>query len=514
MGNNTGKSDSVPVTEDPVTMPALISEPKENGMPLTSANMTNTGEIHNYTCNCCCWFGRRKNTSNHKKRKTHEPGTPIENEEKKECCLKKICKNIALCCMETSNTVDSDMEDPFSVPAVISEPKNERSEDFICNCNICCCICSCECFSNWKLCSNWKCCISRETDEPGNPIENKERKKEKYRLLLQICMAKLVKQVVKKSGKVISCEEVEAIYKRLTNKIWAEIKDQVDEISLHNFKILHKMIFKTLSKKWESTEIVLLFMQLNLSGVNNIIVKTFIEESAKLSKRSSRKRQFFSSVGRLFCPCLCCMQNSNIVDSDMVETISVSAVISEPKENAMPLTSVNVTNTEEEIHNHTCNCCIDRKNILIQNHKKTQTDEPRSPTDKKENRNEYRSLLEMCMEELVKQVVKKSGKVISWGEVEAIYKRLTNKIWAEIDDKFDEILLMKPYKLYKRIFKALCKKWNSAERVLQMMELNLPLNDNIIAVTFIEEAVKLPKKPSRIRRFFSSVGRLFRRTSR
>lgn len=50
------------------------------------------------------------------------------------------------------------------------------------------------------------------------------------------------------------------------------------------------------------------------------------------------------------------------------------------------------------------------------------------------------------MEELVKRVVKKSVAVISQEEVVAIYTRLTNKLWAEIDDQFDEILLMKAIK--------------------------------------------------------------------
>ncbi|CAI5639177.1 unnamed protein product [Oreochromis niloticus] len=370
----------------------------------------------------------------------------------------------------------------------------------------CCNYYNCTCACNISI-------ITTDTNEHKQRNTHEHRKIEKnntkYRFWLQMCMEKLVKRVVIKSGKVISGEEIEAIYKRLTNKIWAEVEDKFDEIPLNNIQKLHKMIFKALCKKWKSAEVVLIFMQLNHSAVDNIIGQVFIEEAVRLSKGPSCICRVFSFVGRLFCPCLCCIQPSNTVD--MEAEISVPAFISEPKENVM---AGNVTNTEQKSLTCTCKACIDRKNILIRNQKRTETDEPGTPIEKKDNREIYRFGLEICMEALVKRVVKKSGKVISGEEVEAIYKRLTNKIWAEIEDRFDEILLMESNSLCNMIFKSLCKKWKNAETVLLMMKLNLPFVDNKIVLSFIEEAAKLPKKPSRISQFFSSVGRLFCCSSR
>lgn len=123
--------------------------------------------------------------------------------------------------------------------------------------------------------------------------------------------------------------------------------------------------------------------------------------------------------------------------------------------------------------------------------------------DKKDKRHNYKLLLLLCMEDQVKQVIIKSGKVI-WREgVEAISKRLANKIWVDIKDQFDEIplnqfkTLERMHELHEIFFTFLLKKWNSAETVLLMMELNLPLIDNIITLTFIEEAAKLKKRAQR-----------------
>lgn len=123
--------------------------------------------------------------------------------------------------------------------------------------------------------------------------------------------------------------------------------------------------------------------------------------------------------------------------------------------------------------------------------------------DKKDKIHNYKLLLLLCMEDQVKQVIIKSGKVI-WREgVKAISKRLANKIWVDIKDQFDEIplnqfkTLERMHELHEIFFKFLLKKWNIAETVLLMMELNLPLIDNIIALTLIEEAAKLKKRVQR-----------------
>ncbi|XP_039456037.1 uncharacterized protein LOC120433603 [Oreochromis aureus] len=321
--------------------------------------------------------------------------------------------------------------------------------------------------------------------DPGIPIDKKESSRND-RFRLEKCMAVLVKRLVRKSGGVISLEEVKAICKRLTSKIWAEMEDQLHVNLLIESDRLPEMIFNGLCKKWQSAEIVLLMMKLNLPLIDNIIVVTLIEEAAKLTKREQRSaysKTIAANTGR-----------------------SDSAFISEPKENVMP---GNVTNTEEKSHNHTCNACIDRKNISIQNQKTTETEETGTPIEEKKQREKKRLYLEMGMQFLVRRLVRKSGEVISLQEVKAISMRLTSKIWAEMEDQLHVNLLIQSHRPLKMICNALCKKWQSAETVLLMMKLNLPLIDNIIFVTLIEEAAKLSKRPSRISRFFSFVGRLF-----
>ncbi|CAI5674941.1 unnamed protein product [Oreochromis niloticus] len=67
---------------------------------------------------------------------------------------------------------------------------------------------------------------------------------EKYRFSLEICLEQLVEKFVKKSGIVISPERIFAIYNRLTNKIWAEIRGDIDKIPLKKLKNFHKPVVK------------------------------------------------------------------------------------------------------------------------------------------------------------------------------------------------------------------------------------------------------------------------------
>lgn len=129
--------------------------------------------------------------------------------------------------------------------------------------------------------------------------------------------------------------------------------------------------------------------------------------------------------------------------------------------------------------------------------------------DEEENRNVHRIWFEICMEKLVKWVVRKSGEIISGEKIETIYKKLTNTIWAKVKDKCEEIPLKNIQKCHKMIFKAFCKEFEDAESVLQALDLNQPIVDHMITQVFIEEAAKLSKRPCCISRFFSFVGRLF-----
>ncbi|CAI5694082.1 unnamed protein product [Oreochromis niloticus] len=124
--------------------------------------------------------------------------------------------------------------------------------------------------------------------------------KEKYRFFVETCMKELVNRVVKKSGKVISLERVWAIYNRLSKKIWATIRDEIDKIPLRKFKNFHKVIFKALCGEWKEPEVVLQYMELNDPTVDDAIVRIFTEEANKLLKKPSRICSFFSSIGRCF----------------------------------------------------------------------------------------------------------------------------------------------------------------------------------------------------------------------
>lgn len=119
-----------------------------------------------------------------------------------------------------------------------------------------------------------------------------------------------MEQFVKKLGIIISPERVLAIYNRLTNKIWAEIRDDIDKIPLKKLKNFHKVMFKALCKKWKDPEFILQIMELNNPTFDDKIVNTFMEEAAKLSKKPGCIRRFFSFIGRLFC----CTRRQNKVD--------------------------------------------------------------------------------------------------------------------------------------------------------------------------------------------------------
>ncbi|CAI5636427.1 unnamed protein product [Oreochromis niloticus] len=110
--------------------------------------------------------------------------------------------------------------------------------------------------------------------------------------------------------------------------------------------------------------------------------------------------------------------------------------------------------------------------------------------------------VENCVEELLLEVVKHAGVVISTKRSEAISTRLTVKVWAELRAEYDKIPLKKFKKLSKRIFKSLCKKWTSAAVILTSLNLNHPKRDDDIVETFKR---KVSKEPSYISRFFSSV---------
>lgn len=159
------------------------------------------------------------------------------------------------------------------------------------------------------------------TDKPRTPIDEKDcdstqstsktsEDEEKYRFSVEICLEELVEQFVKKSGKVMSPESVSAIYNRLTNKIWAEIRGDIDKIPLKKLKNFHKVIFKALCKRWKDPELILEIMESDIPRFDDKIVDIFIEEAAKLSKKPGCIRRFFSFIGRLFC----CTRRQNKVD--------------------------------------------------------------------------------------------------------------------------------------------------------------------------------------------------------
>ncbi|CAI5674938.1 unnamed protein product [Oreochromis niloticus] len=149
----------------------------------------------------------------------------------------------------------------------------------------------------------------KNCDSTQSACEHSEDE-EKYRFSLEICLEQLVEKFVKKSGIVISPERIFAIYNRLTNKIWAEIRGDIDKIPLKKLKNFHKVIFKALCKRWKDPELILEIMESDIPRFDDKIVDIFIEEAAKLSKKPGCIRRFFSFIGRLFC----CTRRQNKVD--------------------------------------------------------------------------------------------------------------------------------------------------------------------------------------------------------
>ncbi|CAI5667497.1 unnamed protein product [Oreochromis niloticus] len=123
----------------------------------------------------------------------------------------------------------------------------------------------------------------------------------------------------------------------------------------------------------------------------------------------------------------------------------------------------------------------------------------------------YRFLVENCLEELVMRLAKKSGQVISRNIVFAIANRLTTQICAEITDEFYNIPIAKFQNFHKVIYKALCKRWKNPKNILEFMASDCPEHNITIVNIFMDKAAKLSTKPSRIRRFFAFVGRMFTR---
>lgn len=185
--------------------------------------------------------------------------------------------------------------------------------------------------------------------DPGILIDEEENRNV-HRIWFEICMEKLVKWVVRKSGEIISGEKIETIYKKLTNRIWAKVKDKCEEIPLKNIQKCHKMIFKAFCKEFEDAESVLQALDLNQPIVDHMIAQVFIEEAAKLSKRPCCISRFFSFVGRLFRSFLCCMQSSNTDDCDVGEQTIVFQSLIVPE---------NKPENEKRNSSHAtlCSCC-------------------------------------------------------------------------------------------------------------------------------------------------------------
>lgn len=119
-----------------------------------------------------------------------------------------------------------------------------------------------------------------------------------------------------------------------------------------------------------------------------------------------------------------------------------------------------------------------------------------------QQKEKYRFLVKICVYELVLQVVKKSGNVISEELLLAISNRLTAKIWDAITYDFYKMPLAKFKNFNKAIFKALCKR-SPARSILENMRLD-PGLDEVVKI-FIDEAAK----KSKVRRFFAFIWKMF-----
>ncbi|CAI5636802.1 unnamed protein product [Oreochromis niloticus] len=96
----------------------------------------------------------------------------------------------------------------------------------------------------------------------------------------------------------------------------------------------------------------------------------------------------------------------------------------------------------------------------------------------------HRFSVENCVKELLLEVVKHAGVVISTKSSDAISTRLTVKVWAELRAEYNKIPLEKFKKLSKQIFKSLCKRWTHAVVILTSLYLNHPKHYEDIVETF------------------------------
>ncbi|XP_019218455.1 uncharacterized protein DDB_G0290685-like [Oreochromis niloticus] len=274
------------------------AEEYEKDCDCTQSTSENSEDKEKHEKDCDCTQSTSENSEDKEKHEkdcdcTQSTSENSEDKEKheKDCdCTQSTSEN-----SENAEEYEKDCDCTQST-SENSEDKEKHEKD-------------CDCTQSTSENSEDKEKHEKDCDCTQSTSENSEDK-EKYRFSLEICLEKLVEQIVKKLGIVISPERVLAIYNRLTNKIWAEIRDDIDKIPLKKFNNFHKVMYKALCKKWKDPELILQIMELNYPTFDDKIVNIFMEEAAKLSKKPGCIRRFFSFIGRLFC----CTRRQNKAD--------------------------------------------------------------------------------------------------------------------------------------------------------------------------------------------------------
>lgn len=116
----------------------------------------------------------------------------------------------------------------------------------------------------------------------------------------------------------------------------------------------------------------------------------------------------------------------------------------------------------------------------------------------------YKSSVEMCIEDLVKQIVENADSPCSSEKADTIAKQLFSKVWPRI--KRIPIPAVHVIFLSNMMYNSLIEKWKDPDVILTFMALDHRYVYELIIRVYKEHAVTILESEPFIRSFFSSVG--------
>ena len=112
-----------------------------------------------------------------------------------------------------------------------------------------------------------------------------------------VCLVEmLVTWLFKRSEVVQTVINEKNVIKRLAEKIWTQVEASDFTITPETFKNLHKVVYKPLRKKWGCAHMVLVYLSLGETTMEEYIANVY-KAHLKGRKRNAFCR-FFTSIGR------------------------------------------------------------------------------------------------------------------------------------------------------------------------------------------------------------------------